>query len=135
MTTEDIDLIRRSFTHLVRQRAATAQIFYHRLFTIAPELRPLFKTDLAAQGLKFVDTIALCVGQLDHGPFLEATLGRLGQRHASYGVEPEHYGSVRQALLWTVEERLGPDCTPEVKAAWAALYDQAAATMTAVHRR
>ena len=46
----------------------------------------------------------------------------LGKRHASYGVRPEHYEPVGAALLWTLEQGLGPDFTPPVKEAWTSAY-------------
>jgi hemoglobin-like flavoprotein len=46
----------------------------------------------------------------------------LGQRHKGYGVTAAHYAPVGAALLWTLEKGLGPDFTPEVKAAWTETY-------------
>jgi hemoglobin-like flavoprotein len=46
-----------------------------------------------------------------------------------YGVLPAHYDTVGAALLWTLEKGLGPDFTPEVKDAWAAVYGILAGTM------
>jgi hemoglobin-like flavoprotein len=51
-------------------------------------------------------------------PALEA----LGRRHTIYGVRDEHYATVGDALLWTLEQRLGDDCTPAVREAWAIAY-------------
>ena len=46
----------------------------------------------------------------------------LNSRHDGYGVQEAHYGSVATALLWTLEQGLGEDFTPEVKAAWTETY-------------
>ena len=46
----------------------------------------------------------------------------LGRRHAGYGVCDQHYATVAAALLWTLEQGLGAGFTPEVKAAWVAMY-------------
>lgn len=46
----------------------------------------------------------------------------LGKRHASYGVKPEHYQTVGAALLWTLEQGLGPEFTPLVREAWTSAY-------------
>ena len=54
---------------------------------------------------------------------------QLGQRHAGYGVTPAHYDTVAGALLWTLEQGLGPAFTPDVKAAWTAVYGVLATTM------
>ena len=46
----------------------------------------------------------------------------LAKRHVVYGVQPAHYGVVGAALLWTLQQGLADDFTPEVGAAWAAAY-------------
>jgi hemoglobin-like flavoprotein len=46
----------------------------------------------------------------------------LGMRHVAYGVRDDHYGTVGTALLWTLEQALRADFTPEVKSAWIKTY-------------
>jgi nitric oxide dioxygenase len=41
------------------------------------------------------------------------------------------YAVVGEALLWTLEQGLGEEFTPEVRSAWANVYDLLAATMQA----
>jgi Hsp90 protein/Globin len=54
---------------------------------------------------------------------LEETLKELGARHVGYGVMPEHYPIVGQALLKTLATALGPDkFTAPLKEAWAGVY-------------
>jgi hemoglobin-like flavoprotein len=53
----------------------------------------------------------------------------LGKRHVAYGVKPEDYDSVGAALLWTLEQGLGDDFTPDTKEAWATVYGLVATTM------
>lgn len=53
----------------------------------------------------------------------------LGRRHVEYRVRPEHYPIVGGALLDTLAVALGPKWTPEVKAAWVAVYTVVADTM------
>jgi nitric oxide dioxygenase len=55
----------------------------------------------------------------------------LGRRHAHYGVEPEHYATVGAALIWTLEQGLGPDFTLATRRAWIAAYSLLAWTMIA----
>jgi hemoglobin-like flavoprotein len=44
-------------------------------------------------------------------------------------VRDQHYDTVATALLWTLEQGLGSDFTPEVKDAWTAAYTVLAGTM------
>jgi hemoglobin-like flavoprotein len=53
----------------------------------------------------------------------------LGRRHVAYGVTDKHYEPVGAALLWTLEQGLGPDFTPPVKAAWTETYMTVAGVM------
>ena len=50
-------------------------------------------------------------------------------RHTCYGVTDEHYSSVGRALIWTLEQGLGADFTPEVRQAWTTVYALLADTM------
>jgi hemoglobin-like flavoprotein len=47
----------------------------------------------------------------------------------SYGVTNEQYSSVGSALIWTLEQGLGTDFTPEVREAWTTVYALLADTM------
>jgi nitric oxide dioxygenase len=42
--------------------------------------------------------------------------------HGGYGVEAQDYDVVEQALLWALEEELGPAFRRDLKAAWSAAY-------------
>lgn len=55
----------------------------------------------------------------------------LGRRHVAYRVRPDHYDTVGAALLWTLEQRLGTDFTPEVQEAWIVVHGVLAGTMKA----
>lgn len=122
MTPEEISLVRATFAQVVPIRTQAAALFYERLFEIAPQVKPLFKGDMQAQGAMLMSAIALVVNGLDR---LEAVLPQvesLARRHVGYGVEESHYAVVGEALLWTLEKGLGAAFTPEVKAAWASAY-------------
>ena len=55
----------------------------------------------------------------------------LAVRHAGYGVKLADYDALREALLWTLEQALGEDCTDAVREAWTICYDELANEMTA----
>jgi nitric oxide dioxygenase len=71
----------------------------------------------------------VAVNGLDRLDQIVPAVQQLGIRHAGYGVKEEHYAAVAAALLWTLEEGLGADFTPEVKDAWTAAYTVLATTM------
>jgi hemoglobin-like flavoprotein len=129
MTPEQAQIVKLSFAQVMRNKDQVGMMFYDRLFEIAPEVRPLFKGDIAGQSRKLMDTLALAVGMLRDMPTLVMTLQGLARRHVGYGVRDEHYDKVGEALLWTLEQGLGDAFTPQVRGAWAALYTTVATVM------
>jgi hemoglobin-like flavoprotein len=96
-------------------------LFYSRLFELDPTLRRLFKHDLATQAHSLMTLLQLAIEGLDAPAQFTRALHNLGERHVGYGVQPEHYATVRAALLWSLAQALGPAYTPEVAAALAEL--------------
>ena len=129
MTPAEKDLVQTTFAKVFPIAAQAAALFYGRLFELEPSLRPLFKTDLADQGRKLMSMIAFCVKGLDSLDQLVPAVQGLGRRHVGYGVTEAHYDTVGGALLWTLEKGLGPEFTPDVKAAWTSVYVLLASTM------
>jgi hemoglobin-like flavoprotein len=129
MTPEQTQIVKLSFAQVMRNKDEVGMMFYDRLFEIAPEVRTLFKGDIAGQSRKLMDTLALAVGMLRDMPTLVMTLQGLAKRHVGYGVRDEHYDKVGEALLWTLEKGLGDAFTPQVRGAWAALYTAVATVM------
>lgn len=126
-------LIQDSYREVSIQLIATGQRFYHHLFRLYPQVRPLFPDDISGQSMKLMQTIGFAVSHLNAPDILRPVVAALGARHTGYGVQPEHYALVGEALLTTLEEILGSSFTPEVKEAWGALYGELvdAATSTA----
>lgn len=129
MTPHQKHLVQTTFAKVAPIADDAAALFYGRLFELDPSLRPLFKTDLNEQGRKLMRMIGMAVNGLDRLDQLVPAVRQLGTRHAAYGVRDEHYDTVAVALLWTLEQGLGSDFTPDVKDAWAAVYSVLAATM------
>ncbi|MGV6839382.1 MAG: globin domain-containing protein [Planktomarina sp.] len=119
---DDIKRIRRTWAMAAADQAATTQVFYTRLFEIAPETEVLFKTDLTAQGVKLAETLGFVVDHLDDPDDLLPAAKDLAIRHVAYGVLPEHYAHVGAALLHTFKQLLGPEFSDEDHAAWANTY-------------
>ena len=129
MTEHQIQLIRQSFALVAPISDTAAALFYQRLFDLDPALRPMFPASLVGQGRKLMQMLGSAVGLLDKPEALVPTLESLGRRDVNYGVRDEHYATVGNALLWTLEQGLGPAFTPEVRGAWVTLYDVVATTM------
>jgi hemoglobin-like flavoprotein len=131
MTPKQKTLVQISFTQVAPIADLAAELFYAKLFKLDPEIGPLFRNDMKEQGRKLMRMIATAVNGLDRIDELVPAVQELGRRHVAYGVRPEHYDTVGAALLWTLEQGLGADFTPEVKEAWTAVYGVLAGTMKA----
>jgi hemoglobin-like flavoprotein len=122
MTPEQVKLVKESFWKVLPIAGVAADLFYDRLFEIAPELRPLFPDDLVAQKKKLMAMLAIAVTNLHQVDKIAPAVEDLGKRHVSYGVTAKHFEPVGETLLWTLEEGLGAEFTPPVKAAWTEAY-------------
>ena len=129
MTPEQVKLVQDSFAKVAPIAGKAADIFYDRLFTIAPDVRPLFPSDLTEQKKKLIQMLATAVTNLHQVEKIIPAVEDLGRRHAGYGVTAKHYEPVGAALLWTLEQGLGPDFSPPVKAAWTETYMTLAGVM------
>jgi hemoglobin-like flavoprotein len=129
MTPIQKTLVQSSFAKVAPIAQTAAELFYGRLFELDPALRSMFKGDMATQGQKLMSMIGIAVRGLDDLDALVPVVQSLGIRHVGYGVRDTHYGTVGEALLWTLEKGLGPDFTPAVKDAWATVYTLLADTM------
>lgn len=116
MTVEQIDLIRRSFDAIWPLSRKLAEVLYGRLFELVPDARRLFPKDMERQYLKLMDTIAAIVGALDNRDLLQS-------HHVQFGAAPSHFHAFGEALIWSLERQLGAAFSPEVKEAWATLYN------------
>ncbi len=123
LTPEQKQLVRSTWALVKPIQEDAARLFYGRLFEIDPSTKPLFaSTDMAKQGKKLMQTINVAVAGLERLDAILPAVEALGRRHVGYGVREEHYESVGAALLWTLEQGLGEEFTPEVEEAWAETY-------------
>src|SRR5215472_7556402 len=129
MTPEQKRLVQESFARVLPIKEQAAALFYDRLFTLDPSLKPLFKGDIKRQGALLMAMIATAVNGLDRLDDIVPAVQQLGRRHAGYGVKREHYGTVATALLWTLEQGLGEAWTAPMKEAWTACYGVLAEVM------
>jgi hemoglobin-like flavoprotein len=118
-----------------------ADLFYKRLFEIAPQYRKLFPPDIAPQKRKLIAMLKFVVKSLDWpdeawrenvntADDLMLVVLALGRRHVElYRVPDEAYQPVAEALLWTLDYGLGEAFTPDVKDAWTKVYVLLATTM------
>ncbi len=131
MTAEKIQLVQSSFAKVRPIADQAAAIFYARLFEIAPQVKPMFKGDMAEQGRKLMAMLNTVVNGLSHLNSIVPAAQSMAKRHVDYGVRPEHYAFVGEALLDTLAKGLGADFTPATKQAWTDAYGLLSGVMIA----
>lgn len=131
MTPDQIQLVQTSFAKIAPTADQAAGLFYGRLFEADPSLRPLFKGDIADQGRKLVTTLGVVVNGLRNLEAMLPAAEALAVRHVGYGVRPEHYQPVGEALIWTLGKGLGEAFTTEMREAWIAAYTALSGAMIA----
>jgi hemoglobin-like flavoprotein len=122
MTPDKVQLVQESFKKVVPIAGTAADLFYDRLFAIAPDVRSLFPEDLTEQKKKLIGILATAVTNLHQVEKVLPAVQDLGRRHVAYGVTDKHYEPVGEALLWTLEKGLGAEFTPNLKEAWSETY-------------
>lgn len=122
MTPKEIELVQTSFAKVAPIADQAAEIFYDRLFQLNPSLKPLFKGDMKEQGAKLMKTLGVVVHGLSNLQDILPAVEKLAQNHVGYGVEPEHYEVVGEALLITLNVGLGDEFTTPVREAWTKAY-------------
>jgi hemoglobin-like flavoprotein len=131
---QTIALVQTSFEKVLPIADVAADLFYTRLFELDPSLRPMFRADITEQKKKLMQMLTVAVRGLSRLDEIVPAVQALGRRHAGYHVKPEHYATVAAALLWTLEQGLAADFTPELREAWVEVYTVLANTMIAAQR-
>lgn len=141
MTPEQTRLLAGSFSKLENRLYELGSLIFQKLFEISPESRRLFKGDMEEQKLKLTRAFAEFVRRRTRSHhFLPVTgrggeviipgVGALGARHElTYGVRAEHYGYMREALLYAISTLLGSEYNENIGLVWGETFDMLAGAM------
>ena len=118
---------------------------YDTLFALNPALKPMFQNTFTQSQMltEMVGAaLGLLPGILDQAlgeektaidPQLIPILVDLAERHVSYNVKAEHYGTVGLGLVTTLERTLGSNFDEKTKAAWVELWSLMCTVMIPAH--
>lgn len=141
LTDTEKEQVRQSWRLVVPIAETVPDLFYGKLFELAPEYRALFSDDLNRQKRKLIAMLKFIVTSLDWTASdwkenvepekdLALILLALGRRHHElYHIPDASYAAVGEALIWTLDKGLGQAFTPQVRGAWTKLYQVIMATM------
>jgi hemoglobin-like flavoprotein len=97
--------------------------FYERLFAAHPEVQAMFKSHSpGAQRKMFAQKLVAIVDHIEDPRWVQRELGALAAAHVGYGVTPEMYPWVGDALIATLADACGPEWSPEADVAWRDAY-------------
>ncbi len=129
MTNESISRILESYERFAPEVDQMVAGFYERVFAAAPSVRPLFQRDMTLQRHHLAATLALVVRNLPFQDLLDEPFMELGAQHVTWGVRPEHYPVVRDALLESIGQVLGDLWTAQLQCDWKLLLDHVITAM------
>ena len=129
VTQRQITLVQNSFGKVEPIAEQAADIFYTKLFEYDPKLKPLFKSDIKAQGRKLMATLKVATAGLNDLDTLVPVLHQLAERHVNYGVKAADFTPVGNALLYALHQGLGDQFTDEVRQAWVEVFRLVSTTM------
>ncbi len=122
-------LLKESFAYLEPVADKAMAYLYGRLFAARPQLRGMFPPAMDVQRDRMFQALARIVRSADSPEELASYLAGLGRGHRLYGVLPEHYAAMGEALLATLRRFAAEAWSPEVEAAWTAAFDLVAKRM------
>lgn len=125
-THEQVHLIQSSFHRLIDRFDETADLFFEYLFELEPGFRQLFRENSRVQGRKLMKMILTVVNGLNHPQHVAAQMQQLGARHIHYGVDSAYFAIMGQALMWTLQAKLGEHFDEPTHAAWDYLFQMMA---------
>lgn len=122
MNARQIQLVKESWGYVIVKSDEAGQLFYSRLFEVAPGVKHMFKGDIKEQSRKLMSMVTLIVSKLDKLDTIVTDIKSLATRHGKYGAKKEHYAVVGECLIWTLEKGLGDRWKKETQEAWQAVY-------------
>ena len=126
----NLDALETSFDHIVPRGDELMDVFYARLFAVAPSVKPLFAgTDLKRQKAMLLAALVLLRRSLRDLYSVTPTLRTLGARHVQYGALPEHYPVVGQVLISSMAQVAGDAWTTAYEQAWTEAFAVVAGAM------
>jgi nitric oxide dioxygenase len=126
MTTDQKNIILATVPILKEHGVLLTTHFYGRMFKHNPELKNMFnmanqqtgkqQTALAMAVLAYAENIA-------NPSVLLPVVDRIGHKHTSIDIRPEHYSIVGQHLIASIAEVLGAGATADILDAWTVAYN------------
>lgn len=133
MTSEQKILVTATVSTLREHGVALTTHFYRRMFEHNPELKNVFNMGNQQNGRQQM-SLALAVlayaENIDDPSVLAHAVTKIGHKHVSLNIRPEHYAIVGRHLIASIEEVLGGAANAELLEAWSTAYGELAGLMS-----
>lgn len=137
ISTEQIELIKGTVPVLREHGVALTSHFYSRMLSHNPELKNVFNLGNQGSGKQQLSLALAVLAYAEHiedPSVLVSAVTKIGHKHVSLDIRPEHYAIVGKHLLASIAEVLGEAATTELIEAWAVAYQQLADLMTGLEK-
>ncbi|MBA2779663.1 NO-inducible flavohemoprotein [Billgrantia kenyensis] len=138
LTQQQEQLIEATAPVVAQHLDAITQRFYPLMFARYPEVASLFNAAHQQSGAqqRALAGAVLAYVQLRQDPArAREVLATVVEKHVSLGIQPDQYPIVGECLMAAIGEELGDALTPEIAAAWTALYDELAGLLIELEER
>jgi nitric oxide dioxygenase len=119
----DAEILRETLELTLAADDSFPKRFYDRLFTRHPEVIPMFhRNSPGAQRKMFAQKLLMIVDHVEDPAWLARELRTVAQSHVRYGVRPEMYAWVGEALIETLRDACDSDWSESAERAWRDAY-------------
>ncbi|PYH76981.1 hypothetical protein BO82DRAFT_395714 [Aspergillus uvarum CBS 121591] len=121
LTTQQKAIVKSTIPALQEHGVTITTLFYKRLLEAHPELKNIFNTAHQATGEQpaaLAHAVWAYASNIDQPEALSTAVSRIGHKHASLGVMPDHYPVVGEHLLVAIKDVLGPAVDEETPGGW-----------------
>jgi len=123
--TVDAQILRETLEQTLAADDSFPKRFYDVLFSRHPEVIPMFhRNSPGAQRKMFAQKVTMIVDHFEDPEWLQRELADVALSHEKYGVRPEMYAWVGEALIDTVREACGAEWNDAAEQAWREAYDK-----------
>lgn len=118
---------------VLREHGQTiTRTFYRNMFSAHPELTNLFNMGNQASGVQqqsLAAAVFAYAANIDNAKALGPVVSRIVHKHASVGIQADHYPIVGKYLLGAIKEVLGDAATQPLMDAWSEAYAELAGAL------
>ena len=125
LTANQVAVIKQTVPVLQENGEVLTRHFYERMFRENPEVLTFFNPAHQKAGTQqraLAGAICAYAQHIENPAALADAVELIAQKHASLGIQAEHYPVVGENLLASIQEVLGEAASPEIIDAWAAAY-------------